>query len=110
MKINRNNITHIKTYIKCKNPFYYYLNEKKCLGFVTRLAGFRNMFSIYDSTICSEEEILKNNFIKNNTVYYKPHIDLYCDKTRIETIYFETESMLEDYVKKEFSGIKWLET
>lgn len=103
-KLNVNQISSIRSYLKLEDPFYVYKKRFKFL-FWTREAGFCDSWSAYSffPKIFSKEEIEKSGkrICVGETVYRKPHIDIQMSNGCTTVKYFQSEEKLTEFMKSD---------
>ena len=101
--INESQITFIKTFLKLKYDWYYHVKEIKFFGFTIRKEGFRSNFGSFQS---KEYFNSGNTYVENNTIYYKPLVEIYTSDGKVHTKYFEDEHYLQLFISKIKANIK----
>ncbi len=100
--INPNQICSIKSCLKDKTARYVYKEEKvRGFWFMKKIypAGFYKTILCDSYGIISKEEILKNKnlIIENNTVYYKPYLEITMSNGKNYSVFFENEKELNTF-------------
>ena len=118
LKINRDLVTHIKIFNE-KKDFYVWLHKKNL--FFGTLCIYREGFyreGIYREGIYRDfwghhtledlEELYCNNLVfKNKSVSLKPHIEIYCQKTLLKILYFDSLEEAKKYCNNYFPKINF---
>jgi hypothetical protein len=107
-EINKSQITTIITNFSSLNSSYKY---KKKTGFwiFTKPAGF--YWDYFREFITTEEELVKsgNYYVKDNKVYYNPHLTIKLTDGQIRTLWFKTEQEMLDYKEQLKEGNHFIE-
>lgn len=101
-------ITKIRVYLKLENDNRVVYNKKIRIGWkwgiipvyktekwVRRFWSDKDISSIEDYNKISTE-----SYVEGDTVYYKPHCDIYLNDKSKYSKYFETEDELQEYVNE----------
>lgn len=98
LKINANQISSIKIYIKHESRRYEYKSAKKNL-FVNRKEGFYHIvLGDYDYLTMDDIKKSKQFYVENNKLYYYPHIEVRMSNNNYFEQYFKTEEELQTFL------------
>jgi hypothetical protein len=107
-KLNVNQITSVRSYLKLADHLYVYKKKRKFL-FWTREEGFCNSWSAYAlfPDMFYKEDIEKSGkrICVGDTVYFKPHVDIRMSDGCVVTKYFESEEKLTEFAKSDIMAI-----
>lgn len=98
-KIQIENICSMKMHLEMINNDYVYMKGRRFL-FTKYKEGFYYSF-LRDFNYISNETILKRNYlIKDNKVFYKPHIDFKMNNGDVITNFFNSEIDCKKYFEE----------
>lgn len=108
LKINKDTITSIASYVDKKDTFFTWKGASFFLGINIREPGFYTDFG--DRVDPSEvEKRYSDVFVRDCAVYYFPHIVMRTSSGNSHTMYFDTEDELKRFKDEHFSDSRWID-
>lgn len=114
MKINKLNVGQICSvngFINYRCDYFQFKKAKKVFFFWLQNEGYYRKFPFDDEVFVTMEEIEAFGIyvIKDNIVYYKPHLEIKMSNKNTHKKYFETEKELLEFMETDvMKGVNWI--
>lgn len=115
-QLNVQQICSVRSRLNCYSTAYLYKKAKRILFFWRRKEGFYFMRTISSPYIVTKEDIEKDGKLfcakdKNGeeTVFFKPHLEIRMSNGNIYEKYFETEEALIQFMNSDvMKSVNWI--
>lgn len=110
-KLNVGQICSVRSIINHRNKDYIYRKYKKRFILPDIKEGYYDTYVLGDYVFTPKEklEATRIYFLKDEKVYYKPHLEITMSNGYAHDKYFETEQELFDFMESEpMKGVNWI--